>query len=237
MWRESIFCVTFLTLYKDAFPGYLGESVIGRGLRDGRWSIKVIDIRDFAIDKHRSVDGKVYGGGKGLLLKADVLGRAIDYAFANGASRNLIYASAQGGKHNQENAWNLSKLEGLTFICGHFEGIDQRIIDKYKPREISIGDYILSGGEISSMVIADSVLRLLPNMVNSQECIMEESFKGNLLEYPQYTSPRSLDGMDVPEVLLSGNHKKVEQWRREKSIEKTRAIRPDLLNKDQDHKC
>ncbi|MCL2567781.1 MAG: tRNA (guanosine(37)-N1)-methyltransferase TrmD [Alphaproteobacteria bacterium] len=233
--NNSHFKITVLTLYPEFF-NILHLGVIGKALKKSLWSLEVINIRDFARDKYKKVDDKVFGGGRGLLLKADVLGEAIEFAFNTGSSKNLIYPSPRGTVFNQTTAKNLlqqglTDSAGLTFICGHFEGIDERIIEKYKPQEISIGDYILSGGELATAVLVDSILRLHDNVLNSRECAVEESFKGNLLEYPQYTQPATWAGMAVPEVLLSGNHQKIKQWRLEKSIEKTKVSRPDLFEK------
>ncbi len=227
--NKKPFSITILTLYPDSFPSHLGSGVTGRGLKNFLWSLDVINIRDFAKGNYKKVDDKVYGGGKGLLLKPDVLSRAIDFAFEKGASKNLVYPTPRGKVFNQNIAENFSKKEGLTFICGHFEGIDERIIEKYKPTEVSIGDYILSGGELSTSVIIDSVLRLIPNVLNSFECTEEESFTNGLLEYPQYTQPAVWQNMSVPEILKSGDHKKIKDWRLKKSLKKTKEIRPDLF--------
>ncbi len=231
---SKIFNITILTLYPEVFPGYLGFSLLKKALDKNMWSLQVINIRDFATDKYKKVDDYVFGGGKGLLLKPDVLGKAIDYALANGASKNLIYPSPQGKQFNHSIAQEFSTINGLTFICGHFEGIDQRIIEAYNIMEISLGDYILSGGELASMIIIDSTLRLLPNMINSHECTVEESFSNYLLEYPQYTKPAkwqpsfSSTHIEVPDVLISGDHGKIKQWRTKQAEIKTKKIRPDL---------
>ncbi|XWO13902.1 tRNA (guanine-N(1)-)-methyltransferase [Candidatus Hepatincola sp. Pdp] len=222
--------VTILTLYKEVFLSYLGAGVIGKALGK-EWILEIIDIRDFAEDSYKRVDDKVFGGGKGLLLKPDVLGKAIDYALTKQSSTNLVYPSPRGVVFNAEMAQELAKEDGITLICGHFEGVDQRIIDEYKPKEISIGDYILSGGELASMVLLDSILRFLPNVLNSYECLTEESFKDNLLEYPQYTKPNIWKNHKVPEVLLSGNHARIREWRTKKAEEQTKKVRPDLWQK------
>lgn len=229
--NQNPFKITILTLYEESFPSHLGFGVVGRALKKGLWTLDVINIRDFAIGSYKKVDDKVFGGGKGLLLMPEVLSKAIEFAFDKGASKNLIYPSPAGKVFNHSMSENFSKLDGLTFICGHFEGIDDRIIQKYKPMEISIGDYILSGGELSATVIIDSVLRFVPYVLNSFECTEEESFSNGLLEYPQYTQPASWQDMNVPEVLCSGNHKKIKEWRLQKSLEKTKEIRPDLFEK------
>lgn len=232
--NSNSFNVTILTLYPEVFPGYLGYSKAYKGLQQGLWSLKVINIRDFARDKYKTVDDKVFGGGAGLLIKPDVLGDAIEYAFSLGASKNLVYPNPRGHVYNTTLAKNLSLQDGLTIICGHFEGIDQRIIDKYKPLEISIGDYILSGGELSTMVILDSALRHLPNMINSRECVEEESFNNNLLEYPNYTRPFSWQNLEVPDILLSGHHENIAKWRKQAAEAITRERRPDLWLKYKD---
>ena len=228
--------VSFITLYPDVFPGYLGYALAGKALDKKIWDFKVFNIRDFAKDKYKKVDDKVFGGGAGLLIKPDVLGDCIDFALCNGASKNLYYLSPAGEVFNQNKAFEMSKEENITLICGHFEGIDNRVIQKYNLKEISIGDYILSGGELGAMVIVDSILRFLPNVINSKECIMKESFEDNLLEYPQYTKPVVYDNMEVPPVLLSGNHQKIASWRLQMAEEKTKMIRLDLWEKYKNNK-
>jgi len=228
--------VSFITLYPDVFPGYLGYALAGRALEKKIWDFKVFNIRDFAKDKYKKVDDKVFGGGAGLLIKPDILGDCIDFALLNGASKNLYYLSPAGEVFNQNKAFEMSKEENITLICGHFEGIDNRVIQKYNLKEISIGDYILSGGELGAMVIVDSILRFLPNVINSKECIMKESFEDNLLEYPQYTKPVVYDNMEVPPVLLSGNHQKIASWRLQMAEEKTKMIRLDLWEKYKNNK-
>ncbi len=223
--------VSFITLYPEVFPGYLGHSLAKKALEKKIWDFKVFNIRDFAKDKYKKVDDKVFGGGAGLLIKPDVLGDCIDFALNSGASDNMYYLSPAGEVFNQGKAFEMSEQKGITFICGHFEGIDNRVIKKYNLKEISIGDYILSGGELGAMVIVDSILRFLPNVINSKECITKESFEDNLLEYPQYTKPVVYDNMEVPAVLLSGNHQKIASWRLQKAEEKTKMIRLDLWEK------
>jgi tRNA (guanine37-N1)-methyltransferase len=227
--------VSFLTLYPEVFPGYLGFALAKKALEKKIWQYQCFNIRDFAKDKHKKVDDKVFGGGSGLLLKPDVLGDCIDYSMDKGASNYLVYPSPAGCVLNAKMAEDLSKQDGITFICGHFEGVDDRILKKYKPIEISIGDYILSGGELSAMVILDSILRFLPNVLNSMECIKEESFNNNLLEYPQYTKPLMYGDIGVPEVLLSGNHQAIKRWKLQQAEEKTKKIRPDLWQKYKDN--
>ncbi len=229
--NKKPFLLTFITLYPEMFPGILQYAVSGRGYNNNIWDIKIINIRDFGLGKHKQVDDYIYGGSKGMLLRPDVLSEAIEHAFEIGASRNLVYANPKGKVLNNELSKEFSYLDGLTFICGHFEGIDQRLLDVYKPTEVSIGDYILSGGELSSIVIADSTLRFLPNMLNSYDCVEHESFSNGLLEHPHYTKPYDWNGNKVPSILLSGNHQEIAKWKVAKSEEITKITRSDLWSK------
>jgi tRNA (guanine37-N1)-methyltransferase len=227
--------VKILTLFPEIFPGSLGISLAGQALINNIWSLEVVNIRDFGLGKHKTVDDEVFGGGNGLLMRADVLGDAIDYAINKLDNYKIIYLTPRGKLLTQNISRQLSEETNLIFICGRFEGIDERVIDEYNICEISIGDFVLSGGELASMVVLDSIVRLLPGVLANQDTLKEESFsiKTNnnsvLLEYPQYTRPQIWRGRDVPEVLRSGNHKLINEWRTNKSEEITKIKRPDLL--------
>lgn len=222
-WHASV-----LTLLPQAFPGPLGLSNAGRGLDQGLWSLETHDIRDFAADKHRTVDGPPTGGGPGMVLRADVTARAIDAARPDGDRRPLLVTSARGRPFDQAWARELGIGSGIVILCGRFEGIDQRVIDARGAQEISLGDYVLSGGEIAAMAIIDAVVRLLPGVMGHAESGAEESFEQGLLEYPHYTLPRTWEDRAIPEVLLSGDHGKVANWRRAEAEKATRERRPDL---------
>ena len=219
-----------LTLYPEIFPGTLAHSIIGRAMRDGIWSLDTVNIRDFAIGKHANVDDTPCGGGAGMLLRADVLGPAIESIPNKG---RLIYMSPRGKSLTQAKAAELSKESSLSIICGRFEGIDQRVIDHYNIEEISIGDYVLAGGEVAAQVLLEAVLRLIPGVLGESTSAEEESFALNtdyagLLEYPHYTKPPSWNGLEVPEVLLSGHHENIKKWRKEQAEALTKARRPDM---------
>lgn len=214
-----------LTLFPEMFEP-LKSSIIGKAIEKKLIDINIINIRDFSEDKHKKVDDTPYGGGAGMVMKPDVIDRA--YQSINGENAKVIYMSPQGKPLNQEKVEILSKESHIVLLCGHYEGIDQRILDKIVDEEISIGDYVLTGGEIPAMVLIDSVSRYVDGVLN-QDSIWEESFSNGLLEYPQYTRPEIFDGKSVPEILLSGHHEKIKQWRKEKSLEITKIKRPDLL--------
>lgn len=214
-----------LTLFPEMFES-LKTSVIGRAVEKKRINIDVTNIRDFSEDKHKKVDDTPYGGGAGMVMKPDVIYRAYQSIQSNEAK--VIYMSPQGKTLNQKMVEDLSKESHLVILCGHYEGVDQRVIDKIVDEEISIGDYVLTGGEIPAMVLIDSVSRYVEGVLK-QDSIQEESFSNGLLEYPQYTRPEIFEGETVPEILLSGHHEKIERWRKEKSIEMTKKKRPDLL--------
>jgi tRNA (guanine37-N1)-methyltransferase len=216
-----------LTLFPEMFEP-IKESIIGRGTQKKILEINLINIRDFSKDKHKKVDDTVYGGGAGMLIRPDVVYDS--YKSVKKDNSKVIYMSPQGKTLNQEKVVELAKEEHLIILCGHYEGIDQRVIDKISPEEISIGDYVLTGGELPAMVLIDSVCRYVEGVISS-ESVSEESFSNNLLEYPQYTRPEVFNGVKVPEVLLSGHHENISKWRREKSIENTKNKRPDLLEK------
>src|SRR3990167_979566 len=217
--------ITILTLFPEMFPPILNLSILGRGQKKGLVEFNVLNIRDFATDKHKTVDDSPYGGGIGLVFKADVLVSAIK-SVVKGC---VVLTSASGTPFKQSTAQELSQLDHLILVCGHYEGVDQRFIDKYVNCELSIGDYVLTGGEIPAMAIADAVTRLIPGVLEKPEAVAKESFVNNLLEHPQYTRPEEFEGDRVPAILLSGNHQEVEKWRSEESLKKTKQVRPDLL--------
>jgi len=223
-WRACV-----LTIHPQMFPGPLGESLSGRALGDGLWALEAINIRDFAIDKHGSVDDTPAGGGPGMIMRADVVGAAIDAARAKHPALPLIYLSPRGKPLTQARVRNLSAGPGALLLCGRFEGVDQRVLDARGAEEISIGDYVLSGGELPAMVLIDACVRLLPGVIGQRASLADESFESGLLEYPQYTRPRVWEGREIPEVLMSGDHNRIARWRREQALALTRARRPDLL--------
>ena len=215
-----------LTLFPEMFSS-LNESMIGRAVKNKKININIVNIRDFSENKHKKVDDTPYGGGAGMVMMPDVVYRAYN-SLENKENAKVIYMSPQGKKLDQKKVLELSKENHLIILCGHYEGIDQRILDKIVDEEISIGDYVLTGGELPAMVLIDSVSRYVEGVLK-KDSIKEESFSENLLEYPQYTRPEVFEGEKVPEVLLSGNHKEIEKWRKEKSLEITKKKRPDLL--------
>ncbi len=223
-----------LTIFPEMFPGFLGFSLTGKALKEEKIEINTHNIRDCAFDSHGSVDDTPFGGGAGMVIRPDVLGKAIDKLKLNKLGEKnskIIYMSPKGKPLTQDRVKSLSKEENITIICGRFEGVDERVIEHYDVEEISIGDYILTGGEQAAMILIDAVTRLLPNVLGSSESLDEESFENNLLEYPQYTRPSVWNNRKVPEILTSGHHKKIDEWRKSKSVEKTKEIRPDLYNK------
>src|SRR5271167_1562238 len=221
MWRASV-----LTIFPEMFPGPLGLSLAGKALASGAWSLDAIDIRGFATDKHRSVDDTPAGGGPGMVMKADVLGRAIDATAADGRPRLLL--SPRGAPLKQTRVEALAAGPGAVLVCGRFEGIDERIIAARGLKEVSIGDYVLSGGEIAAMALIDACVRLLPGVMGAQASSAEESFADGLLEYPHYTRPQLWEDRPIPKVLISGDHGKVAAWRRAEAERITKARRPDL---------
>ena len=224
MWQAQVF-----TLYPEFYPGPLSKGLYGKALAKNLWNLKVINIRDAAEDKHKTVDDTPYGGGSGMLMKADVLAKSLDKNKING--EKIIYLSPKGKKFDQFYAQELSKQKSVSFICGHFEGVDERILSTRNIEEVSIGDYVLSGGETASFVVIDSVLRLLPGVLGNEYSKKEESFENGLLEYPQYTKPQIWEEKTVPNVLLSGDHNKIKHWRLSQSEAITRDRRPDLWQK------
>ena len=231
MWTARVF-----TLYPEIFPGPLNKGLYGKALEKKVWNLEIINIRDSAGDKHKTVDDTPFGGGSGMLLKPDVLGKSLDSNIKKG--ERIFYLSPKGKKFDQKIAKELSKEANINLICGHFEGVDDRILDTRNIEEISIGDYILSGGESASFVVIDAVLRLLPGVLGNDMSKKDESFEDGLLEYPQYTKPQIWEKKSVPEVLLSGDHAKIKDWRLSQSKDITRRRRPDLWKKylDKDKK-
>lgn len=223
--------ISIITLFPEVFETILNTSILKRAQNKGKVEFELINLRNFGEGKHQIVDDRPYGGGAGMVLKADILAKALKSVKISRSRKNVtILTSASGKPYKQEIAHELSKLEHLIIVCGHYEGVDQRFIEKYVDEEISIGDYVLTGGEIPAMIIADSVVRLIPGVLEKKEATENESFSDStLLEHPQYTRPEKFEGLKVPQVLLSGNHKKIEEWRKDQSGKKTKKVRPDLL--------
>ncbi|MBB3286558.1 MULTISPECIES: tRNA (guanosine(37)-N1)-methyltransferase TrmD [Rhizobium] len=223
------FRATILTLYPEMFPGHLGTSLAGKAMERGQWSLDTVQIRDFATDKHRTVDDTPAGGGAGMVLKPDVLARAIDHASEND-SRPRLLMSPRGKPLTQKRVRELASGDGVIIVCGRFEGVDQRVIDGRGLEEVSIGDYILSGGEPAALILLDAIVRILPGVMGNDLSGLHESFEGGLLEHPHYTRPQIWEGREIPAILTSGNHAAIAKWQREKAEELTRARRPDLLD-------
>ena len=223
-WRAKV-----LTLFPEAFPGPLGLSLAGGALAAGLWSLEAIDIRGFGHGRHRAVDDNTAGGGAGMVLRCDVVGAAIDAARQDAGELPLFYASPRGRPLNQALVRDLAAGPGLIMLAGRFEGVDQRVIDGCGLIEVSIGDYVLSGGELPAMVLIDACVRLIPGVIGSAASLAEESFAAGLLEYPHYTRPRVWEGRAIPDVLLSGDHKRIAAWRRQQAERLTAERRPDLL--------
>ena len=221
--------IDVLTLFPEMFYGVLSSSILEKAIDKNILRVALLNIRDFSEDRHRRVDHYSYGGGAGMVMMPQPLYRAIGHIKKDSPEVKVLLTSPRGVPFNQEMAYHLSKAGHLAIICGHYEGIDQRIIDRCVDREISIGDYVLTGGELPAMVIIDAVARLLSGVLGSSDSLPEESFERGLLEYPQYTRPADFMGMKVPEVLLSGNHKEIDRWRRIKALEITLNNRPDLF--------
>ena len=224
MWQAQVF-----TLYPEVFPGPLSKGLYGKALSKKLWNLNIVNIRDAAEDKHKTVDDTPYGGGSGMLLKPDVLAKSLDQNEVKGG--RIIYLSPRGKKFDQNYARELSDEKSISLICGHFEGVDERVLSTRNIEEISIGDYVLSGGETAAFVVIDSVLRLLPGILGNENSKVDESFENGLLEYPQYTKPQIWEEKAVPEVLLSGDHSKIKDWRLSQSEAITRVRRPDLWQK------
>jgi tRNA (guanine37-N1)-methyltransferase len=224
MWQAQVF-----TLYPEVFPGPLSKGMYGKAMSKDLWNLKVVNIRDAAEDKHKTVDDTPYGGGSGMLLKPDVLAKSLDQNKIEG--ERILYLSPKGKKFDQNYAKRLAKEKSISLICGHFEGVDERVLSTRNIEEISIGDYVLSGGETAAYVVIDSVLRLLPGVLGNDNSKIEETFENGLLEYPQFTKPQIWEEKAVPDVLLSGDHSKIKDWRLSQSEAITRDRRPDLWKK------
>tara|TARA_B100000809_G_scaffold157799_1_gene155101 strand:- start:6250 stop:6936 length:687 start_codon:yes stop_codon:yes gene_type:complete len=217
------------TLYPEFFPGPLGKGLYGKALAEKIWKLETVNIRDYATDKHKTVDDTTYGGGSGMLIKPDVLANSLDKNI--NSKEKIIYLSPRGKLFNQKLAKELSKERTVNLICGHFEGVDQRVIESRNIEEVSIGDFILSGGESAAFVMLDAIIRLLPGVLGNETSVEEESFENGLLEYPQFTKPQIWEEKTVPDVLLSGDHAKIKDWRLSQSEAITRDRRPDLWQK------
>lgn len=229
---KGAWCARVVTLFPEVFPGVLGASLTGKALQQGLWALDPIDLRVFGTGKHRQVDDTPAGGGAGLVMKPDVLGRALSMA-ANGTPDDparwpRVYLSPRGKPFTQADARRFAAADGMTLLCGRFEGVDQRVIDAFALEEISLGDFVLTGGEIAAQAVIDATVRLIPGVLGNAASTEEESFSDGLLEHPQYTQPRSWQGRDIPDVLLSGNHGEIAKWRRAQSERLTAERRPDL---------
>lgn len=228
----NIWTARIITLFPNAFPGVLGESLTGRALKDHLWQLETIDLRPFGIGKHRNVDDTPAGGGAGMVLRADVVGPAIEEA-QKGASANwpIVYLSPRGKPFTQAKAQEWSRADGVTLLCGRFEGVDERVLEHYGIEEVSLGDFVLTGGEIAAQAMIDATVRLIPGVLGNEASTEEESHANGLLEHPQYTKPAEWQGRAIPEVLTSGHHGKIEAWRREMSEKITKERRPDMWGK------
>jgi len=224
-----MFLSRIFTLYPEYFPGHLNKGIFGKAMNEKLWNLEIINIRDYAEDKHKTVDDTPYGGGSGMLIKPDILAKSLDEN--TNKKEKIIYLSPKGKLFDQKVAKNLSIEKSLNLICGHFEGVDERVIQSRNIEEISIGDYVLSGGETAAFVVMDTILRLMPGVLGNNQSAKEESFENGLLEYPQFTKPQIWEKKSVPEVLLSGDHAKIKDWRLSQSEAITRDRRPDMWQK------
>ena len=227
-----MFSTTLFTLYPDMFPGPLGASLSGDALARGLWALEARNIREHGLGKHRAVDDTPAGGGPGMVIRADVLAASLDAGIAAGDARPRLLMSPRGKPLTQARVRAFAEGPGVIIVCGRFEGVDERVISARNLEEVSIGDYVLSGGEIAAMVLLDACVRLIPGVMGKADSGADESFEGGLLEYPQYTRPRAFEGREIPEILLSGDHAKIARWRRETAEALTRARRPDLLARE-----
>ncbi|CUH83575.1 tRNA (guanosine(37)-N1)-methyltransferase TrmD [Thalassovita mediterranea] len=225
----GVWTARIITLFPDAFPGVLGASLTGKALRDGKWQLETTNLRDFGVGKHRNVDDTPAGGGAGMVLRPDVLGNAIDQTMQGARGRwPLVYLSPRGRRFDQAMARHWAGCDGVTLLCGRFEGVDQRVLDHYQIQEVSLGDFVLTGGEIAAQAMLDATVRLLPDVLGNAESIEDESHSNGLLEHPQYTRPAAWNDRTIPDVLMSGHHGKVAEWRQEMSEEITKQRRPDM---------
>lgn len=229
---RDVWTARILTLFPGMFPGPLGDSLLGQALKNRLWQLQTVDIRNYAKDKHRSVDDKPFGGGAGMVMKPDVVARAIDEAMkptpVNREDWPLIYLSPRGKPFDQAMAQRFANAKGVTMLCGRFEGVDERVLEAREVEEVSLGDFVMTGGEIAAMALIDATVRLIPRVLGNADSVTEESFAGGLLEAPQYTKPQLWEGREVPEVLLSGHHARIADWRTSESERLTKERRPDL---------
>lgn len=225
----GVWTARIITLFPQAFPGVLGESLTGKALKDGKWQMETTDLRPFGEGRHRNVDDTPAGGGAGMVLRADVLGRAIDHTMRGVRGKcPMVYLSPRGRRFDQQMARDWAKFDGITLLCGRFEGVDQRVLDHYDIQEVSLGDFVLTGGEIAAQAMIDATVRLLPDVLGNAESLEDESHSAGLLEHPQYTRPPEWMGREIPPVLMSGHHGDVEKWRRQMAQDLTRQRRPDM---------
>jgi len=230
--NQNAWIAKVITLFPEIFPGALNSSLVGKALQEGLWGLETVDLRKFGEGKHRNVDDTPYGGGPGMILRADIMEKAIESAMSEVPKDRknwpLVYLSPRGARFSQSKAEEWAQGSGITLICGRFEGLDQRVIDHFSIEEVSLGDFILTGGELAAQALIDSTVRLIPSVVGNQKSIIEESFQNDLLEYSQYTRPSIWQGYDIPEVLLSGDHAKIKCWRKRQAERLTKEKRPDL---------
>ncbi|AHC99372.1 tRNA (guanosine(37)-N1)-methyltransferase TrmD [Leisingera methylohalidivorans] len=224
VWKAKI-----ITLFPSAFPGVLGESLTGKALQEGLWQLETTDLREFGVGKHRNVDDTPAGGGAGMVLRADVLGAAIEHTMADTRGNwPLVYLSPRGRRMDQQMMHNFAQCDGITLLCGRFEGVDERVLEHYGIQEVSLGDFVMTGGELAAQALIDATVRLIPGVLGNQASTEEESFASGLLEHPQYTRPAEWNGRAIPDVLMSGHHGKIAEWRHRMSEDNTKARRPDL---------
>jgi len=221
-----------VSIFPGMFESPFGDSILQRAREEGLLDLRVHDLRDYSLNKHKKVDDAPFGGGVGMVMNVEPIARAITAVKKEVPETRTILLSPGGRPFNQKKAWELSRLPSLTLICGRYEGIDERVRQHFVDEEISIGDYVLTGGEIPAMVLVEAITRLLPGVLGDPESVVEESFADDLLEYPQYTRPRDYEGLEVPEILVSGDHKKIRDWQRAEALKKTARVRPDLLKKN-----
>ena len=217
-----------LTIFPEMFPGPLDVSLVGQALRDRRWSLESVNIRDFATDRHKSVDDMPFGGGAGMVMRPNIVASALDHTLSDGSDLQPLYLTPRGRPLTQKRIESLAKGPGVVVLCGRFEGVDQRVVEARGLEEVSLGDFVMSGGELAAMALIDACVRLLPGVIGAKASLAEESFNGDLLEYPQYTRPQLWEGREVPDILLSGHHERIKAWRRRQAEATTKTRRPDL---------